>query len=116
RMAYAMGRHILGYEIQKVLAGVDWMQAHSKPDAAELMGVVGYGEGGFIARLAAAVDQRIKYVAPLGHCGPAEAMWAEPIYANMWGYLRESGTAELYRLTIPRFITAEPQTVTRGRA
>jgi dienelactone hydrolase len=114
RMAYEMGRHILGYEIQKVLAGVDWMQANSKPEAAELVGLIGYGEGGFIARLAAAVDQRIKYVAPLGHGGPAEAMWGEPIYRNIWGYLREFGTAELYRLTIPRFITAEPQTVTRG--
>ena len=113
RMTYEMGRHILGYEIQKVLAGVDWMQANSKPEAAELVGLVGYGEGGFLARLAAAVDPRIKYVAPLGHGGPAEAMWAEPIYRNIWGYLREFGTAELYRLTIPRFISAEPQTVTR---
>jgi dienelactone hydrolase len=114
RMAYEMGRHILGYEIQKVLAGVDWMQAHSKPDTAARVAVVGYGEGGFIARLAAAVDERIKYVVPLGHGGPAEAMWAEPIYRNIWGYLREFGTAELYRLIGPRVVAAEPQTVMRG--
>ena len=83
RMAYEMGRHILGYEIQKVLAGVDWMQANSKPDAAELVAVVGYGEGGLIARLAVAIDERIKFVAPLGQGGPAETMWAEPIYRNL---------------------------------
>jgi dienelactone hydrolase len=114
RMAYELGRHVLGYEIQKVLAGVDWMQTHSKPDAAELVAVVGYGEGGLLARLAAAVDERIKFVAPLGQGGPAEAMWAEPIYRNIWGYLREFGTAELYRLIIPRVAAAEPQTVTRN--
>src|SRR6266851_1408389 len=115
RMAYEMGRHILGYEGQKVLAGVDWMQANSKPDAAGLVAVAGYGEGGFIARLAAATDERIKFVAPLGHGGPAEATWAEPIYRNIWGYLREFGTAELYRLTIPRVLAAEPQTVMRDK-
>jgi dienelactone hydrolase len=114
RMAYEMGRHILGYEIQKVLAGVDWMQAHSKPDAAELVAVVGYGEGGLLARLAAAIDERIKFVAPLGQGGPAEGMWAEPIYRSIWGYLREFGTAELYRLIIPRVAATEPQTVTRN--
>jgi dienelactone hydrolase len=114
RMAYEMGRHILGYEIQKVLAGIDWMQAHSKPETAELVAVVGYGEGGLLARLAAAVDERIKFVAPLGNGGPAENMWAEPIYRNIWGYLREFGTAELYRLIIPRVGDAEPQTVMRN--
>jgi dienelactone hydrolase len=114
RMAYEMGRHILGYEIQKVLAGVDWMQAQSKPEAAALVAVAGYGEGGLIARLATAVDERIKYVIPMGHGGPAEAMWAEPIYRNIWGYLREFGTAELYRLILPRVSAAEPQTITQG--
>jgi dienelactone hydrolase len=116
RMAYELGRHILGYEIQKVSAAVDWMQAKSKPEAAEMVAIIGYGEGGFIARLAAAVDERIRYVAPLGHGGPAEAVWTEPIYRNIWGYLREFGTAELYRLTIPRTFAAEPQTVTRDGA
>ncbi|HLJ94503.1 MAG TPA: hypothetical protein VKU02_15050 [Gemmataceae bacterium] len=113
RMAYEMGRHILGYEIQKVLAGVDWLRATSKPETAELVAVVGYGEGGFIARLAGAIDERIKFVAPLGHGGPAEGMWSEPIYRNIWGYLREFGTAELYRLTMPRVLALEPQTITR---
>jgi dienelactone hydrolase len=114
RMSYEMGRHILGYEVQKVLAAVDWMQAHSKGEAKELVAVNGYGEGGLIARLAAAVDERIKYVAPLGQGGPAEEMWAEPIYRNVWGFLREFGTAELTRLIMLRFRIAEPQTVPRN--
>jgi dienelactone hydrolase len=111
RQAYQMGRHILGYEIQKVLAGVDWLEASSKGDVKEHIAVVGYGEGGLLARLSAAVDERIKFVSPQGHGGPAETLWDEPIYRNLWSYLREFGTAELNALIMPRFITAEPQTI-----
>jgi dienelactone hydrolase len=113
RMAYEMGRHPLGYEVQKILAAADWMRANSKPEAAELLAVIGYGEGGLVARLAAAVDERIRFAAPLGHGGPAEGMWEEPIYRNVWGFLREFGTAELSRLTIPRVVAVASQTVTR---
>ena len=41
RMAYQLGRHIIGYEVQKVLALVDWMSLTELP-----IGVIGYGEGG----------------------------------------------------------------------
>ena len=41
RMAYQLGRHIIGYEVQKVLSLVDWM---SLSDVS--IGVIGYGEGG----------------------------------------------------------------------
>src|SRR5689334_9552057 len=30
RMAYEMGRHIIGYEVQKVLAAVDWFTREKK--------------------------------------------------------------------------------------
>jgi hypothetical protein len=43
RQAYEMGRHIIGYEVQKVLAAVDWLKT---PGAKLPVGVVGYGEGG----------------------------------------------------------------------
>ena len=57
RQAYHMGRHIIGYEIQKVLAAVDWFKQRVG-DAAKI-GVAGYGEGGLLALYAAAVDARI---------------------------------------------------------
>ena len=45
RMAFELGRHIIGYEVQKVLSLVDWMSlAETAP-----IGVIGYGEGGLIA-------------------------------------------------------------------
>ena len=40
RMAYQLGRHIIGYEVQKVLSLVDWMSLTELP-----IGVIGYGEG-----------------------------------------------------------------------
>ena len=32
RQAYELGRHIIGYEVQKVLAAVDWLQTHGSPN------------------------------------------------------------------------------------
>ena len=31
RQAYQMGRHIIGYEVQKVLAAVDWFEPRAAP-------------------------------------------------------------------------------------
>src|SRR5439155_27146976 len=57
RQAYHMGRHVIGYEVQTVLAAVDWFrQQHGQQMK---IGVCGYAEGGLIAFYAAAVDGRI---------------------------------------------------------
>jgi dienelactone hydrolase len=105
RMAYQMGRHILGYEVQKVLAAVNWFaQEKDHP----LIGVVGYGEGGLVALLSGAVDPRVHATVVSGYEGPREDLWQEPIYRNVWGLLREFGGAELTLLFSPkRAITIE---------
>ena len=41
RQAYHMGRHIIGYEVQKVLAAVDWFQQNDKDGN---IGVAGYSK------------------------------------------------------------------------
>ena len=46
RMAFEMGRHLIGYEVQKVLAAVDYFHHATEPRP---VGVIGYGEGGLIA-------------------------------------------------------------------
>ena len=53
RMAFEAGRHIIGYEVQKVLAAVDWFGAAARTGP---IGMAGYGEGGLIAFYAAALD------------------------------------------------------------
>jgi dienelactone hydrolase len=99
RMAYEMGRHILGYEVQKVLAAVDWFTREKDwylPGKDHpLVGVVGYGEGGLVALYSKAIDYRIRAALISGSFGPREGMWEEPIYRNVWGQLRDFGDAEL---------------------
>ena len=92
RMAYQMGRTLAGYEVQKVLAAVDWF---AKADPQMPLGVVGYGDGGMIALYAAALDTRIKMCQVAAYFGPREGIADEPIDRNVWGLLREFGDAEL---------------------
>ncbi len=104
RMAYEMGRHIIGYEVQKVLAGVDWFtRTRGHPP----VGVYGYGEGGLLALYAAALDPRIDAVAVSGYFGPREKLHSEPIYRNVWSLLREFGDAEIAALIAPRGLCVE---------
>jgi dienelactone hydrolase len=105
RQAYHMGRHVIGYEVQKVLAAVDWIK--QQPATEGKVGVVGYGEGGLIAFYAAAADPRIDAALVSGYFGPRERVWAEPIYRNAWGLLHEFGDAEIATLIAPRGLVVE---------
>ncbi len=61
RMAFELGRHIIGYEVQKVLAAVDLFEQMNKSDGRghDLpIGVAGVGEGGLLALYSAALDPR----------------------------------------------------------
>ncbi|MEY4940780.1 MAG: hypothetical protein RIQ93_2515, partial [Verrucomicrobiota bacterium] len=106
RMAYQTGRHIIGYEVQKVLAGVDWLEKGATPGS---VGVVGYGEGAVIALSSAACDPRIGSTALIGSLAPRETMWSEPIYRSVWGFVREFGDAELAGLVAPRALSVQLQ-------
>ena len=108
RMAYETGRHIIGYEVQKVLAAVDFF-AGRRP--ARPVGVAGYGEGGLLALAAAALDQRIGAAWISGYFGPREGMWQEPIYRNVWSFLRDFGDAGLAGLVAPRRLIVEASRV-----
>jgi dienelactone hydrolase len=92
RMAYHMGRHVIGYEIQKVLAAVDWFCREKDHPP---VGVYGYGEGGLLAFYSGALDPRIRATVVSGYFGPREKVWQEPIYRNVWGLVREFEDAEV---------------------
>ncbi len=102
RMAYQLGRHIIGYEVQKVLALVDWMSHSDVP-----IGVIGYGEGGLVALYSAAADTRIQATAVSGYFQSRQELWREPIYRNVWGLLHEFGDAEIASLVAPRPLIIE---------
>jgi len=99
RPAFQMGRTIIGYEIQKVLALVDWL---SREDVNPSIGVIGYGEGGLLALYAGAIDERIDSVGVSGYFGPREGLWREPLYRNLQGLLESFGDAEIGSLICPR--------------
>lgn len=103
RQAYQMGRHIIGYEVQRVLAAVDWL----KKRGAAKVGVAGYGEGGLIAFYAAAADPRIDAALVSGYFDARQRLWSEPLYRNVWGLLREFGDAEVASLAAPRALVVE---------
>lgn len=105
RMSYEMGRHVIGYEIQKVLALVDWMtETYGEKTR---IAVAGYGEGGLIALYSAAIDNRIASCLVSGYFGPRERVWEEPIYRNVWSLLREFGDAEIAGMILPRRVVIE---------
>jgi dienelactone hydrolase len=106
RQAYMMGRHIIGYEVQKVLAAIDWIERRGG-QAARHIGVVGYGEGGLIALYSAAVDPRNSIACVSGYFRSREQTWNEPLSRNVWGLLREFGDAEIASLVAPRTLMAE---------
>jgi len=104
RRAYETGRHIIGYEVQKVLSAVDWFKNKSEDLP---VAVAGYGEGGLVALYSAAADTRIDGVLVSGYFQEREEVWKEPLYRNVWGLLTEFGDAEIAGLIAPRLLIIE---------
>jgi hypothetical protein len=113
RQAFEMGRHVIGYEVQKVLAAVDLIEQLGKRQLVESprrsfpIGVAGVGEGAIVAFYSAALDSRIEAALVCGYFQEREAIWQEPIYRNVWGLLTEFGDAELAGLIAPRRLVIE---------
>jgi dienelactone hydrolase len=110
RQSFQMGRHVIGYEVQKVLAAVDWFAANPcKPteEPSQKIGVAGYGEGALVALYAAACDPRIDACLVSGYFAERTRPWEEPLYRNVWALLREFGDAELATLVAPRGLVIE---------
>lgn len=106
RQAFEIGRHPLGYEVETVSSALDWLSA--RPDASDLpLGVAGYGEGGLVSLLAAAVDPRILGCWVAGAYGQTRSVWEQPIDRDIFGFLAEFGDTELANLVIPRGLVVE---------
>ena len=105
RSAFELGRGLVGYEVQKVLACVDWFSKESV-DAAKI-GAIGWGEGGLIALHAGALDPRIDAVCVSGYFDNRNDIWQEPIDRNVFGLLEQFGDAELASMIAPRALILE---------
>jgi dienelactone hydrolase len=107
RQAYELGRHIIGYELQKIFAGIDWLEKRNKEDGNNTIAIAGYGEGGMLALYAAALDTRITVSLVSGYFNTREQLWEEPIYRNVFGLLNTFGDAELAVMSWPRRLIVE---------
>ena len=119
RQAFEQGRHIIGYEVQLILAAVDWLAQENRaaPSASVRFGVpsprplkiavAGYAEGGLLAFYSAALDPRLDAALVSGYFDSRQQIWAEPVYRNVFGLLEEFGDAEIATLVAPRCLIVE---------
>ncbi|MEX2579741.1 MAG: prolyl oligopeptidase family serine peptidase [Verrucomicrobiales bacterium] len=105
RPAFELGRHLLGYELHQILAGVDALK--NTTSKTRPLGALGWGEGGLLALYAAALELRIDAAAVSGYFGPREALWREPSEHNVFGLLETFGDAEVASLIAPRPLAIE---------
>lgn len=104
RPAFELGRHLIGYELQKTLAAVDYFAGDGTDRP---IGVAGYGEGGMLALCAAALDERIGAALVSGHFDDRRTIWQQPIDRNVFGLLEAFGDAELAAMVAPRRLVIE---------
>ena len=108
RSAFEMGRHIIGYEVQKIRGLVDDLDAERRMSKEPLpITVWGIGEGGLLALYAAALDPRIDTCVVSGYFQERDAVWKEPIYRNVWRLLTEFSDADIASLIAPRRLIIE---------
>jgi dienelactone hydrolase len=106
RSAFELGRHVIGYEIQKVLALVD-RHCAAGGVAPGRVGIFGHGEGGAIALHAAALDRRIAALCVSGYFDDRRGVWRQPVDRNVFGLLERFGDAEVASLVAPRALIVE---------
>ena len=126
RSSFELGRHIIGYELQKILACVDFFTSEPgriRPDdataqAARKIGIIGYGEGGMLALYAGALDTRIDATCVSGYFHSRQNIWREPLDRNVFGLLDQFGDAELALMICPRDLWIHsvniPETAIKG--
>jgi len=117
RSAYELGRHVIGYEVQKALAAVDWF---TQENSGRPIGVVGFGEGGMISLYAGALDARIAAVGVSGYLGRRDEVWKEPIERNIFGLLQGFWDGDIAWMICPRGLAVEdvagPHVVVKSKA
>ena len=106
RMAFETGRHIIGYEVEKTLAAVDWFAQQNRTRRVPIA-VAGRGEGALIAFYSAAADTRIGAALVSGYFSSRQELWKEPVYRDVWGLLKDFGDAEIAGLIAPRKLIVE---------
>ncbi len=101
RQAFELGRHPLGYEVQAVLAAIDWF-SEQHPELP--IYVAGFGEGGRVALAAAALDDRVSKTMVSGAFTPRSTAWKEPLDRTFFNLLSGFDDAEVAARIAPRYL------------
>ena len=102
-MAFELGRHLIGYEVQKILAVVEWFQQMDLS-----IGLFGYGEGGLLAFYTAAIEVISDWVdRGLRLLQQPSTLVARTNLPQCLGLLRGYDDAELTLLIGPRHLIIE---------
>ncbi len=108
RQSYELGRHIIGFELQKIFAAIDWFEDRNRLGKSQVpVAVAGYGEGGLLALYAAALDTRVSSTLVSGYFNNRDQLWKEPIYRNVFGLLTRFSDAEIANMCWPRKVVVE---------
>ncbi len=103
RLGFNMGRHVIGYEVERTLAFINLIKKQEVlTDSDTPVILVGTGEGAVVAQYVAALaPNSIDAVILNGYFSSRENVWEEPIYRNVWKQLTEFGDAEIASLIAP---------------
>lgn len=105
RQSFQMGRHIIGYEIDKVTAAIDWLEKTAP--AGQPIGIAGWGEGAMLAFYTAALDTRVDAALISGSWRQRQPVWAQPIYRNVWSLANGFDDANVASMIAPRKLLVE---------
>lgn len=104
RPAFELGRHLIGFEVQEMLAARKWL-SDIGPDVP--VGLIGYGEGAHLGLYAAALDTGFKTVLLSGDFSTKSDLWNQPLDRNVFGRMLHLGDAELALMIHPRRLILE---------
>ena len=106
RMAYPMGRHPLGYEVQTVLAAVDnlMLRQPRRPISITALG----GVSSLVALLACALDTRIDECTAVNLNFDLSDLSRLPVEFNIWHWAEHFDQSRLAALVSPRKLTIAP--------
>ncbi len=107
RPAYELGRHIIGYENEKVMAAINWLTDQSANSKIKT-GLIGWGTGGLEAFYTAALDPKVQAVCVSGYFDERyKVIWRQPVTRNVFGLLEGFGDAEVAAMIAPRSLIIE---------
>lgn len=101
RLGYVVGRTMPGVDVEDVLAAAAALAGRLDLDAGRIA-VVGLGQGGMTALVAAALDRRFVAVVVADYFQCRDRCWQEPVDRRLPGQLLTCGDAELVALIAPR--------------